>query len=476
MTVAESKTIQVHPDDEKDVIRLMRIFQWKLSESQQVKTKNSHVERERGNLVAIEEAGYIKLVFACDLRTTLIEDEKKNYSFVKLVFSRDSGISYPEELKKLEEEYFSIQFPTEQNNPEKIAAILDECRMLYPDYGDVPQHAISPGIAIQSEKVIDLPSSAEGQSGVAAVADTSAPFNGNSPGIIIQPAEVIGVQSSTQDQSRDAVLARISNVSLPHPSLASVPDREFLLPDVQDKIEKHAPSDKSSVAVQANPHNLLATKGVTLSKPMLWVIGGIFLLLVGGGYYILHHRDDARLEELAKREAEIRNQQEKLAAKEKQALEQATKSQPTVEVRAESGPESITATAIADAVAEAPAPVEIPVTVKVPTTIKKRAPVKTPAPIKAPAVVASQKVTSEPVVSKANSNIDTDSAAMPIPTSEQKSIDEQYNERAAKECQRGFFGLLCRETMKLKLCDGKWTDNPPEGRFLCKSAKSVQGN
>lgn len=467
MTMAESKTMQVHPDDEKDVIRLMRIFQWKLSESQQVKTKNSHVERERGNLVAIEEAGYIKLVFACDLSTTSIEDEEKNYSFVKLVFSRDSGIPCLEELKKLEEGYFSIQFPTKQNNPEKIAAILDECRMLYPDYGDVPQHAISPGIAIQSEKVIDLPSSAEGQSGVA---DTNAPFNGNSPGIIIQPTEVIGVQSSTQDQSRDAVLARISNVSLPLPSLASVPDREFLLPDVQDKIENHAPSDKSSVAVQANSHNLLVTKGVTLSKPMLWVIGGIFLLLVGGGYYILHQRDDARLEELAKREAEIRNQQEKLAAKEKQALEQATKSQPTVEVKAESGQESMTATAIVDAVDEAPAPVETPVPVKVPTTIKKHA------PIKAPAVVASQKVTSEPVVSKANSNIDTDSAAMPIPTSEQKPIDEQYNERAAKECQRGFFGLLCRETMKLKLCDGKWTDNPPEGLSLCKRAKSVQGN
>lgn len=90
--MAENKTIQVHPDDVEDTISLMWKFQWELYESQKVKTKSSHVEMEGGNLVAIEEAGYIKLVFARDLSTTLIGDEEKNYSFIKLVFSRDSDI------------------------------------------------------------------------------------------------------------------------------------------------------------------------------------------------------------------------------------------------------------------------------------------------------------------------------------------------------------------------------------------------
>jgi len=58
--------------------------------------------------------------------------------------------------------------------------------------------------------------------------------------------------------------------------------------------------------------------------------------------------------------------------------------------------------------------------------------------------------------------------ATPVLKTEQKSIDEQYNERAAKECQKGFFGLVCRESMKAKLCDGTWTANPPQGQSLCK--------
>lgn len=485
--MAESKTIQAHPDDGKEVIGLMRIFQWRLHESAKVKTKSSHVEMEGDNLVAIEEVGYIKLVFARDLSTTLIGDEEKNYSFVKLVFSRDSDIPGLEELKKLEEGYFSIQFPTKQNNPEKIAEILDECRMLYPDYDDVPQHVISPDTAIQSEKS----SSAEGQLGEAMVADADVvlaggishtPLNSNSPDTTNQPKEVIDFQSSVQSQPKEAVVTeadaalteRASNALLQSPSLVSTSDHESPLPDGQCKIEKHTPSDKSSAAVQADPHSSLAAKGVTVSKPMLGVVGGIFLLIVGGGYYFLHHKDDARLEELAKREAEIKDQQEKLA-KDRQSLEQAARNQPTEETKADVQ-EPVTVTATADALTEPPAPVAAPAPVVVPAPVKTRALVKAPVVVVSPpTVVASPNITSDTEVPKANSNTSADATTSPPKTAE-KTIDEQYNERAAKECKTGFFGLFCRETMKLKLCDGKWTENPPQGQSLCKQIKSVQNN
>lgn len=79
-----------------------------------------------------------------------------------------------------------------------------------------------------------------------------------------------------------------------------------------------------------------------------------------------------------------------------------------------------------------------------------------PAPVtRAPVPVASALVASASV---------TDTA--------QKTIDEQYNVRAATECKAGFFGLVCRETLKSKLCEGKWTENPPAGQSLCKKVTS----
>lgn len=59
-------------------------------------------------------------------------------------------------------------------------------------------------------------------------------------------------------------------------------------------------------------------------------------------------------------------------------------------------------------------------------------------------------------------------APVPVANPDQKTIDEQYNIRAATECKAGFFGLVCRETLKSKLCEGKWTETPSAGQSLCK--------
>jgi hypothetical protein len=73
------------------------------------------------------------------------------------------------------------------------------------------------------------------------------------------------------------------------------------------------------------------------------------------------------------------------------------------------------------------------------------------------------------------------SAAQPSPvaskeatkTGSSKSIDDQYNDRADKECGRGFPALICRESLKVQLCNGKWAENPPEGQSLCKRVQSA---
>ena len=62
----------------------------------------------------------------------------------------------------------------------------------------------------------------------------------------------------------------------------------------------------------------------------------------------------------------------------------------------------------------------------------------------------------------------TSSQVTPQLKSVARTIDEQYNDRAAKDCERGFPGLLCRERLKLALCDGRWSETPPAGQELCK--------
>jgi hypothetical protein len=62
-------------------------------------------------------------------------------------------------------------------------------------------------------------------------------------------------------------------------------------------------------------------------------------------------------------------------------------------------------------------------------------------------------------------------AAATVSAEKSPTVDEQYNERADKECGRGIAALLCREQLKMKLCDGKYSENPAAGQTLCKATK-----
>lgn len=48
-----------------------------------------------------------------------------------------------------------------------------------------------------------------------------------------------------------------------------------------------------------------------------------------------------------------------------------------------------------------------------------------------------------------------------------RTIDEAYEERIGSECSRGAFGHICRESIRLTLCSGKLSDNPPPGQTVC---------
>ena len=63
-------------------------------------------------------------------------------------------------------------------------------------------------------------------------------------------------------------------------------------------------------------------------------------------------------------------------------------------------------------------------------------------------------------------------APAPVEPEAPRSIDQIYNARAAAECEKGFKGLLCRERIRLRLCDGKWTDNEAPGMRICFASKS----
>lgn len=67
-------------------------------------------------------------------------------------------------------------------------------------------------------------------------------------------------------------------------------------------------------------------------------------------------------------------------------------------------------------------------------------------------------------------------APAPVANPDQKTVDEQYNVRAATECKTGFLGLVCREMLKSKLCEGKWTETPSVGQSLCKKVVSNSSN
>ena len=89
MARTESLTIQVHPDDEQSQINLMQKFHWNLLSTQEIKSVDSHLERRGDKIFSITSSE----------------------RYVKLAFSRETNIPHLNEIKKLENEYFSLPTP-----------------------------------------------------------------------------------------------------------------------------------------------------------------------------------------------------------------------------------------------------------------------------------------------------------------------------------------------------------------------------
>jgi phage FluMu protein Com len=48
------------------------------------------------------------------------------------------------------------------------------------------------------------------------------------------------------------------------------------------------------------------------------------------------------------------------------------------------------------------------------------------------------------------------------------AIDELYRQRAAERCAEGLHGLMCRQTLRFELCNGKWTQDAQSGMEICR--------
>ncbi len=88
MARTESKSFQVHPSDEQQQIKLMETFCWNLLSSQEVKTVDNSLEVRGDDLYQV--------------RTT--------ETYVKLTFSRDLDTPHLAAIRRLEDEYHSLQF------------------------------------------------------------------------------------------------------------------------------------------------------------------------------------------------------------------------------------------------------------------------------------------------------------------------------------------------------------------------------
>lgn len=90
MARTESFTIQVHPRDEQEQIGLMEKFHWSLLSTQEIKTKDSHLEARGDGIYSVTETEH----------------------YIKLAFSRAMDNPNLGVIKKLEAEFFGLKFPT----------------------------------------------------------------------------------------------------------------------------------------------------------------------------------------------------------------------------------------------------------------------------------------------------------------------------------------------------------------------------
>lgn len=90
MARTESKVMQVHPNDEQQVINLMQRFHWSLLNAQEIKLRDSHLESS----------------YTGDIKSVTVTEH-----YIKLSFSRDIDLPNLDKVKRLENQFFSLPQP-----------------------------------------------------------------------------------------------------------------------------------------------------------------------------------------------------------------------------------------------------------------------------------------------------------------------------------------------------------------------------
>lgn len=90
MARTESVSFQVHPNNEQAQIDLMQKFHWSLTNSQEIKTIDNHLERRGDDIYQVSSSEH----------------------YVKLTFNRELDLPNLNEIKRLEQEYNSLPYPT----------------------------------------------------------------------------------------------------------------------------------------------------------------------------------------------------------------------------------------------------------------------------------------------------------------------------------------------------------------------------
>ena len=109
----EVKTLTVKPNAEQNTIDLLASFGWNLKSSQEIKTKDSHLEQRGDDIYSVTETEH----------------------YIKLVFDRDTNRENYDKLKQLENTFFSImdQEPELENvNTNYLIAFVLLCIYIIP--------------------------------------------------------------------------------------------------------------------------------------------------------------------------------------------------------------------------------------------------------------------------------------------------------------------------------------------------------
>ena len=90
MARTESVSFQVHPNNEQAQIDLMQKFHWSLLSSQEIKTIDNHLERRGDDIYQVSSSEH----------------------YVKLTFNRELDLPNLNDIKRLEQQYNSLPYPT----------------------------------------------------------------------------------------------------------------------------------------------------------------------------------------------------------------------------------------------------------------------------------------------------------------------------------------------------------------------------